>query len=283
MNPSIIGRGIASLRKKAGFTQAALAEFLNVSDKAVSKWERGLSCPDISLLPKLSIVLNTDIDSLINGRNSGINHRWKGILFLDDFASFQVYSKPLVYYLIQNFLLVGIRDVLIIGGNVSGLLGTGEQFGMQFKYDVDSTIKALLNHAEFTSANTMIVFENVLVYGANLTRNYQSIMSYEDDSIDLITDGHNPIPIIFCRKKKWEKLHKQIYKWNSINDMISDMDSVHKALDRGIVALPLNNNDQILEASRFIQIIEKAEKKEIANLYEIADSRGLIQIKSIGE
>ncbi len=65
--------------------------------------------------------------------------------------------------------------------------------------------------------------------------------------------------------------------------MISDMDPVHKALDRGIVALPLNNIDQILEASRFIQIIEKAENKEIANLYEIANSRGLIQINSIGE
>ena len=48
-----MGMLIASLRKAQGMTQAELAERMQVTDKAVSKWERDLSCPDIQSLPKL--------------------------------------------------------------------------------------------------------------------------------------------------------------------------------------------------------------------------------------
>ena len=47
------GKLIRRLRQEKGYTQAGLADRLHVSDKAVSKWERGLGCPDISLLPQL--------------------------------------------------------------------------------------------------------------------------------------------------------------------------------------------------------------------------------------
>ena len=59
-----LGNAISFLRKRAGYTQRELSELLDISDKAVSKWERGLSYPDISLLAKLSILLDTDIESL---------------------------------------------------------------------------------------------------------------------------------------------------------------------------------------------------------------------------
>ena len=49
-----IGRNIASYRKRAGLTQAGLAERLNYSDKAISKWERGESAPDVLTLVQLS-------------------------------------------------------------------------------------------------------------------------------------------------------------------------------------------------------------------------------------
>lgn len=58
---------IAERRKEMGLTQKALAEQLNVTDKAVSKWERGLSCPDISLLAKLSEVLGVTTGELLSG------------------------------------------------------------------------------------------------------------------------------------------------------------------------------------------------------------------------
>ena len=51
MDHEQIGRLIRSLRREQGLTQLQLASLLNVSDKAVSKWERGLGCPEVSLLP----------------------------------------------------------------------------------------------------------------------------------------------------------------------------------------------------------------------------------------
>ena len=53
MDLSKTGKTIAKLRRSAGFTQASLAEKLGISDKAVSKWERGIACPDVSLWNKL--------------------------------------------------------------------------------------------------------------------------------------------------------------------------------------------------------------------------------------
>lgn len=65
MKKQTLGEMIASLRKDQGLTQAALAEKMNVTDKAVSKWERDLSCPDINSLPKLAEVLQVSVDELM--------------------------------------------------------------------------------------------------------------------------------------------------------------------------------------------------------------------------
>lgn len=58
---------IRALRQQRGLTQKQLAETLMVSDKAVSKWERGAGLPDISLLPELSAVLGVETDRLLAG------------------------------------------------------------------------------------------------------------------------------------------------------------------------------------------------------------------------
>lgn len=67
MDPNKCGALIRSLRTEAGMTQRELASRLCVTDKAVSKWERGLGCPDISLLSALSAVFRVDLDSLLCG------------------------------------------------------------------------------------------------------------------------------------------------------------------------------------------------------------------------
>ena len=65
-----IGKNIATLRKKQGLTQAGLAEKLNYSDKAVSKWERGESIPDVLTLVSLSGVLGVSVDDLLKDHNA---------------------------------------------------------------------------------------------------------------------------------------------------------------------------------------------------------------------
>ena len=67
MDNKEIGIRILSARKNLGYTQKQLGNLINVSDKAVSKWERGIGCPDISLLLPLSEALKMSIDELIGG------------------------------------------------------------------------------------------------------------------------------------------------------------------------------------------------------------------------
>lgn len=63
----MIGETIYRLRKRAGMTQSELAERLNVSNKAVSKWETEEANPEITLLPAIAKVLNCSVDDLISG------------------------------------------------------------------------------------------------------------------------------------------------------------------------------------------------------------------------
>ena len=57
MDPIKTGELIRALRMELGMTQQQLAQRLHVGDKAVSKWERGAGCPDVSLLPSLAEAL----------------------------------------------------------------------------------------------------------------------------------------------------------------------------------------------------------------------------------
>ncbi|WP_339288153.1 helix-turn-helix transcriptional regulator [Ureibacillus sp. FSL K6-0786] len=62
-----VGELIYNLRKEKGLTQKQLAEQMNISDRTVSKWERGHGCPDISLLPSLSTLLGVNIENILEG------------------------------------------------------------------------------------------------------------------------------------------------------------------------------------------------------------------------
>lgn len=67
MDNNKIGKFIASLRKEKKLTQQELADKLFLTDKAISKWERGLSLPDITLLNKLAKILDVDVKDILNG------------------------------------------------------------------------------------------------------------------------------------------------------------------------------------------------------------------------
>jgi len=67
MDAVALGRLIRQLRTERGLTQLELAQQLCVTDKAVSKWERGQGCPDVSLFPTLAAALQVDVASLLKG------------------------------------------------------------------------------------------------------------------------------------------------------------------------------------------------------------------------
>ena len=65
-----LGSNIATFRKRSGMTQAALAERINFSDKAVSKWERGESIPDVLTLMELAQLFDITVDDLLRDHNA---------------------------------------------------------------------------------------------------------------------------------------------------------------------------------------------------------------------
>lgn len=65
MKKESFGNMVAALRKEKGMTQLELAEKMGVTDKAVSKWERDLSFPDVSSIPKLAEILGVTVDELM--------------------------------------------------------------------------------------------------------------------------------------------------------------------------------------------------------------------------
>ena len=69
MEKQTLGQKIAELRKAKNMTQLELANKLNITDKAVSKWERDISCPDINTFPKLAEVLEVSVDELLQANS----------------------------------------------------------------------------------------------------------------------------------------------------------------------------------------------------------------------
>lgn len=67
MDCNKVGNLIFKLRNEKKMTQKQLADIMNISDKTISKWERGLGCPDVSLLRELSQIFNVHIEKILSG------------------------------------------------------------------------------------------------------------------------------------------------------------------------------------------------------------------------
>lgn len=76
-----MGQIISTLRKEKALTQKELADKLNLTDKAVSKWERDLACPDTQTIPKLAEILGISVEELLNAKSiPATGHKGAGFL-----------------------------------------------------------------------------------------------------------------------------------------------------------------------------------------------------------
>lgn len=69
MNKQTFGQYITEMRKAKNWTQLELAEKMGVTDKAISKWERDLSFPDVASLPRLAEIFGVSVDELLQIRS----------------------------------------------------------------------------------------------------------------------------------------------------------------------------------------------------------------------
>lgn len=79
MDSKVFGQFIAKTRKEKGMTQADLAEIIGVTDKAVSRWERGIGFPDINTLEPLASALDLSIFELMRSERSDMKEKKDGL------------------------------------------------------------------------------------------------------------------------------------------------------------------------------------------------------------
>ncbi len=77
MNQQAIGKFIADCRKEKQLTQLQLAEKLNITNRAISKWETGKSCPDASLMLELCDILGITVNELLSGERISMENYQK--------------------------------------------------------------------------------------------------------------------------------------------------------------------------------------------------------------
>lgn len=273
MNLVTTGKTIAKLRKDAGLTQASLAEKLGISDKAVSKWERGVSCPDVSLWGRLSVLLDTDIETLIYGHSIGED--WIGILVLDNNvpADSLIYDKPLINYLISQFLLAGIKEITVVGNCKISIP------------EIKIHIVDELNQ-QFTR-NAFVIFGNQFIYGPNLTRHIQRAMYSDELSILAVLKGKGKYPLSIDSNKycclsnqKSENTYYALpyafvpaqYNIDSFKSLLCNEPKVEQ-LERGMICFTLDSYDSIIQMGQFVKMMEHNSGEQIANLVEIIERR----------
>ena len=119
---------ISELRKEKNLTQKDLGEQLGVTDKAVSKWEHGLSCPDISLLSKLSHVLGVTTSELLNGEKAEpsspeVNAIVEATLQYADTATKSIITKNARWKYVAIASAIFLLGILILIGCNSAIEG----------------------------------------------------------------------------------------------------------------------------------------------------------------
>lgn len=324
MDVEKVGKAIAYLRKRAGYTQKDLADRIGISDKAVSKWERGLGLPEIGYLRKLSILLDTDSDSLLAGDVVHHDSSWSGVIILEGNqygigAGTPVYDKPLIYYLLSYFLLVGIRDVTIVCSLadqrfIEECLGDGSKYGIRLT--LAENIGTAVESRTWTG-NVMMVYGRCLLYGVDQTRFFQKAMMNRDRFTMMVlpkkmrnqashiaidqnrkiinSNADEPlktqydfsdIPILFFPASVLTEMTKKHDISSFISDYATNNELYVYMLDRGFVEIEVDDWNSVHEASTFIKIVQDKCGMNVYCIEEVAWRRGFIslkQLKSLGD
>lgn len=308
------GKSIAHLRKKAGLTQRELADYLGISDKAVSKWERGITFPDISCLEQLSTLLDTDTDSLLAGAPAH-KEEWTGVLLLDDNSGSEapkidtiIYDKPMICYLLSYFMLAGIRNIYVIcsvseKNFIVREFENGESLGISLVCITDKNFSS-------RNKNIMLVSGKRLLFGRGLTRCFKLAMTRRnqitllslmrkdyDDSKKLDFSftlqinrigfrqhkrknfAHYYIPFLFIPKgmniSRFPLSDKDFGE--TLSDLVVKKQLYTEILDRGFLEFALDSWEAISDASLFVRLVQNMSGMSLCSLEEIAWRRGFIQ------
>ena len=299
MEPGRVGKAIKTLRLRAGYTQHALADCLNVTDKAVSKWERGLSVPDTSIVTKLSLLLNCDVDNLLEGNIAYLENAWQGLLILGKQKEIRygnsVLGKPLVYFFISYFLLAGVGEIYIscdeeAQKEVYNLVGEGTAFGIHVHY------LGVEDMTDIPRKNTMVVYNNPFIYGPNLTKYFQRAMSRLNGvsvltlpqtvgGTEVVASKGNyrvnhaaskgiklmGLPVLFFPETYFNQLEK-------VGDVLQIDPLFAEPMGNGMIEYSIVDEDSLWDTYFFLRFLRHRMGKDVYDLSEVALNRNFLSV-----
>lgn len=254
------GKIIRELREQEGFTQRSLANALHITDKAVSKWERGICLPDVSLLPKISLLLDVDINLLVSKTIS--QGKWAGLIDIQnvDFSQL-IYDKPLVYYLLIHYQLLSIKKIYILTSKENE------------KYMKSKIFKTLGFHFVFNKPlddhNLMIIDHPWFLFGSDLTQQFQGAMLSERNT-KLTPENQKPV----------------FYFSHGDNQYFTDKgrfirSATNRTLGRGMICFDMADPESVLDVANFVRTYQKNSGMLVGSIEEVAYNEGILNQESI--
>lgn len=212
MNNQKIGNFIKILRKEKGYTQKQLADKLNITDRAISKWERGLGCPDISLLEDLSKHLDVSILEILKGEKieKDLSISNKDLIYSMNLSKHITINKikQLTNYITIISIIVFILILIIT--NIQSISITTQKYNMT-KNNITYNEKYYYNE-----------YHNKI----DIINNNQGIFNYNDYS--LIKYNLNIISETLKEQNNDKHLNKNKYTYKDLINFYNDHTNIYK-------------------------------------------------------
>ena len=176
-----IGKLISELRKEKGLTQRELADKLMITDRAVSKWERGKNCPDISLLDDLSRELDISVIEILRGRRLESDERLEN----KDLIESMSFSEKNLKYRIKDTIIKVLQFIAMLLMIIVFYINLRPLIAVNIDYDVD-----LLDEYEISDIDEYKKYSDIVLnnQGTYSDEEYETIKNYVKKSNEVLND-----------------------------------------------------------------------------------------------
>lgn len=266
MNQEKTGKLIAHLRKKENLTQEQLGEKLGITGKSVSKWERGINAPDISLLRPLSEILNTSVIELLDGEEKDNKKEITNQKELDNtiINGITMYKNKYLNRLKKIVIILLIVTITICISSISlYTLNNYEKIKMYNLYTENKNIELSGNLIIDPYNNTIVISEifyndkyvgtnkeikakavKVSIESKNKTLIEQGSLDAENYSLKNLNEHLLPIRIIHSSSINDEPLfqNKEIEDLYIVISYVNELEEIHQLKNKITIVKQFENN-----------------------------------------
>ena len=236
MNQEKVGKLIAKKRKEKNLSQQDLAQKLNVSDKSISRWENGITMPDVSLFNDICNILDLTLEELLSGEE-----KIKGSKETINYIKYQKKrnNKKILLTSIVSIVFIIILILCIFFLNnfnsikIYHMNGNGNIFSYNDSIFIDSNIKYIYTFGNVTSNDEKITKDNIRTISLKYKEIYVMGGTYHDQNRTIIENNG----------------YQEIFKDYIVND-----------LDNWYIEITYNDNNEVKS-----DLIKLNYKKEIVN------------------